>query len=158
MMAKRGVSSPLGFDRTHVKNHWSNCCKETTTKETKNKKRLACSKKHEQWTLDWWKFGLWSDEFKVEIFGYNHCVFVRRRVCEQISLRMCGSHRDAWRRRCGGALLVTLSGVYLEFKAHLTSMATTSILQQYTIPFGLRVVGLLFVFQQENDQNTPPGV
>jgi hypothetical protein len=27
---------------------------------------------------------------------------------------------------CGGALLVTLSVIYLEFKAHLTSMATTS--------------------------------
>jgi hypothetical protein len=27
---------------------------------------------------------------------------------------------------CGGALLVTLSVIYLEFKAHLTSMATTA--------------------------------
>ena len=44
---------------------------------------------------------------------------------------MCGSHREAWRRRCYGArtaraLLVTLSVIYLEFKAHLTSMATTA--------------------------------
>jgi hypothetical protein len=41
---------------------------------------------------------------------------------------MCGSHREAWRRKCDGvrgALLVTLSVIYLEFKAHLTSMATT---------------------------------
>jgi hypothetical protein len=29
------------------------------------------------------------------------------------------------RRRCGGALLVTRSVIYLEFKAHLTSMTTT---------------------------------
>ena len=29
----------------------------------------------------------------------------------------------AW---CGGALLVTLLVIYLEFKAHLTSMATTA--------------------------------
>ena len=27
---------------------------------------------------------------------------------------------------CGGALLMTLSVIYLEFKAHLTSMATTA--------------------------------
>ena len=27
---------------------------------------------------------------------------------------------------CGGDLLVTLSVIYLEFKAHLTSMATTA--------------------------------
>ena len=39
---------------------------------------------------------------------------------------MCGSHREAWRRRCDGALLVTLSVIYLEFKSHLTSMATTT--------------------------------
>ena len=35
-------------------------------------------------------------------------------------LRMRASHRKAWRRRFGGALLVTLSVMYLEFKAHLT--------------------------------------
>jgi hypothetical protein len=39
-------------------------------------------------------------------------------------LRMYDSHREAW--RCDGALLVTLSVIYLEFKAHLTSMATTA--------------------------------
>ena len=33
----------------------------------------------------------------------------------------------AWRRRCDGALLVTLSVIYLEFQAHLTSIATTEI-------------------------------
>ena len=38
---------------------------------------------------------------------------------------MCGSHLEAW-RRCDGALLVTLLVIYLEFKAHLTSMAATA--------------------------------
>ena len=38
--------------------------------------------KHEQWTVDWWKSVLWSDESKFEIFGSNRCVFVRRRVGE----------------------------------------------------------------------------
>jgi hypothetical protein len=32
--------------------------------------------------------------------------------------------------------------IYLEFKAHLTSMTTTG---------GLRLVGLSFIFQQDND-------
>ena len=41
-------------------------------------------------------------------------------------LCMSSSHNEAWRRRCDGALLVTLSVIYLEFKAHLTSMATTA--------------------------------
>ena len=39
---------------------------------------------------------------------------------------MCGSHCEAWRRSCGGALLVTLSVIYLEFKAQLIIMATTA--------------------------------
>ena len=70
-----------------------------------NKKRLDWAKKHEQWILDRWKSVLWSDDSKLEIFG---------------------SHCEAWRRRCDGALLVTLSVIYLDFKAHLTSMATTA--------------------------------
>ena len=43
-------------------------------------------------------------------------------------LHMCGSHREAWRRRCDGvgdALLVTLSVIYLEFKAHKDHITST---------------------------------
>ena len=40
-----------------------------------NKNRLAWAKKHERWTLDWWKSVLWSDESKYEIFGSNRCLF-----------------------------------------------------------------------------------
>ena len=47
---------------------------------------------------------------------------------------------------CGDALLVTMSAIHLEFKAHLTS-----ILQRYTIQSAVRLVGLSFVFQQDND-------
>ena len=39
---------------------------------------------------------------------------------------VCGSHHEAWRKRCDGTLLVTLSVIYLEFKAHLARMATTA--------------------------------
>jgi hypothetical protein len=52
---------------------------------------------------------------------------------------------------CGGALLMTLLVIYLEFKAHLTSMANDNILQRYAIPSGLRRVGLSFYFQQDNE-------
>ena len=53
------------------------------------------------------------------------------RLCETQSgwtdnLRMCGSHCEVRRSRWDGALLVTLSVIYLEFKAHLPSMATTA--------------------------------
>ena len=52
--------------------------------DTNNKKRLAWAKEHEQWTLDWCKSVLWSDECKYEIFVSNHSVFVRRRVGERM--------------------------------------------------------------------------
>jgi hypothetical protein len=38
--------------------------KKPLLKDTNKKKRLAWAKKHEQWTLDWWKSVLWSDESK----------------------------------------------------------------------------------------------
>ena len=98
--------------------------KKTLLKDINNKKRLAWPKKHEQWTLDRWRSVLWSDESKFEISGFNRCVFVRQSKWTD-DLRMCGSHCEAWRRRCDGALLETLFVIYLEFKAHLTSMTTT---------------------------------
>ena len=52
--------------------------KKPLLKNTNMKKRLAWAEKHEQWTLDRWK------SLKFEIFGSNRCVFVRRRVGEQM--------------------------------------------------------------------------
>ena len=65
-------------------------------KDTSKKKRLAWANKHETQSR-------WMDD-----------------------LCMSGSHCEAWRRWCGGALLVTLSVIHLEFKAHFTSVATTA--------------------------------
>ena len=46
---------------------------------------------------------------------------------------------------------MTLLVIYLEIKANFTSMASYhSILQRYTILSGLALVGLSFVFQQDN--------
>ena len=75
--------------------------KKPLLKNTNKKKRLAWAKKHEQSTLDWWKSVLWSDESKCNIFGSNLC------LCEMQSRRtydrrMCGSHREARRRRGDG--------------------------------------------------------
>ena len=41
--------------------------------------------------------------------------------------------------------------IYLEFDAHLTSMATTAFCSDTPSPPGLRLVELSFVFQQDND-------
>jgi hypothetical protein len=104
-----------------------NCCKETTTKGHQWEEKPCWAMKHKQLTLDRWKSVLWSDESKLDIFGSNRHVFVRCRVGELEDLRMCGSHREAWRRRCEGALLVTLSVNYLEVRAHFTRLATTAV-------------------------------
>ena len=83
------------------------------------------------------------------IFGSNRRVVVRRSVSERM-ISSCGSHREAW-RRCDGALMVTLSVIYLEFQGTLNKHGYHSILQQSAIPFGFRLVGLSFVCQQDND-------
>ena len=94
---------------------------------TNKKKRLAWAKKHEQWMFDQWKSVLWSDESKFEIFGSNHHVFVRCRVGERmISACVVPIVKHRGGVMCVSALLVTLSVIYFEFKAHLTSMATTA--------------------------------
>jgi len=42
------------------------------------------AKKHKDWTLDQWKYVLWSDESKFAIFGSNRRVLVRRREGERM--------------------------------------------------------------------------
>ena len=54
---------------------------------------------------------------------------------------------DVW--CCVGALLVTLSVIYLQFT--LNQQAYHGILQRYAIASGLHLVPLSFVFQQDND-------
>uniref|UniRef100_A0AAZ3RXX5 Transposase Tc1-like domain-containing protein n=1 Tax=Oncorhynchus tshawytscha TaxID=74940 RepID=A0AAZ3RXX5_ONCTS len=94
--------------------------KKSLLKDTNKKKRLAWAKKHEQWTLDRWKYVLWSDESKFEIFGSNRRVFVKHKVGKlKISACVVPTVKHG-----GGGMV--LSVIYLEFKAHLTSMATTA--------------------------------
>ena len=66
---------------------------------------------------------------------------------------MCGSHREAWRSWCDGALLVTLSDLF-RILGTLNQHGYHSILQQYAIPSGLHLVGLSFVFNRTMTQHT----
>ena len=108
--------------------HGRIAAKKPLLKDNNKKKRLAWAKKHEQWSfspveirlLVWW-VQIW--DFWIQPL----C------LCETQSrwtddLRMCGSHREAWRRRCDGVGVLCWwhSVIYLEFKAHLSSMATTA--------------------------------
>ena len=123
--------------------------KKPLLKDTNKKKRLAWAKKHEQWTLDRWK----SDESKFEIFGSNRRVFVRRRVGERMisacvvpTVKHGGGGGMLWECFAGDTVsdLFRIRGTFNQHDYH-------SILQRYAIPSGLRLVGLSFVFQQDND-------
>ena len=133
--------------------HGRIAAKKPLLKDTNNKKRLAWAKKHEQWTLDRWKSVLWSDESKFEIFGSNRRVFVRRRVGEQMisacvvpTVKHGGGGVMVWGCFAGDTVcdLFRIQGTLNQHGYH-------SILQRYAIPSGLRLVGLSFVFQQDND-------
>jgi hypothetical protein len=107
--------------------------KKPLLKDTNNKKRLAWAKKHEQYTLDQLKSVLWSDQSKFD------------------DLR--GSHLEAWRRTCDGVECFvgdTVSDLF-RIQGTLNQHGCNGILQRYSIPSGLRLVGLSFVFQQDND-------
>ena len=124
--------------------------KELLLKDTNNKKRLAWAKKHKQWTLDW------TDESNFEIFGSNRCVFVRHRVGERMisacvvpTVKHGGEGVMVWVCFSGDTVsdLFRIQGTLHQHGYH-------SILQRYAIPSGLRLVGLSFVCQQDNDPKT----
>ena len=75
---------------------WSDCCTESTTKG-----HLAWDKKHEQWTLDRWKSVLWS-ESKFDFFWFQLPYLCETQSRWTDDLSMCGSHREAWRRKGDG--------------------------------------------------------
>ena len=97
--------------------HGQITAKKPLLKDTNKKRRLAWTEKHEQWTLDRWKSVLWSDESKCD------------------DLHMCDSHREAWRRWCDGALLVTRSDLF-RIQGTLNEHGYHSILQRHAIPSG----------------------
>ncbi|CDQ89727.1 unnamed protein product [Oncorhynchus mykiss] len=68
---------------------------------------------------------------------------------------MCGSHCEKWRWRCDGVGCFASDTICALFRIEgtLNQHGYHSILQQYAIPFGL-LLGLSFVFQQDNDQHT----
>ena len=83
--------------------------KKPLLKDTNKKNRLAWAKKHEQWTLDRWKSVLW---LQIGDFWFQPPCLCEMQSRWTDDFSMCGSHREAW-RMCDGALLVTLSVIYL---------------------------------------------
>ena len=108
---------------------------------------------HEQWILNRWKSVVWSDESKFAIWGSNHRVFVGRRVGERM-ISACvvpivkHGRVDVMVWGCfAGDTVCDLFRLQVTLNQH----GYQSILQRYSIPSGLHLVGLSFVFQQDND-------
>jgi hypothetical protein len=95
--------------------------KKPLLKDTNNKKTCLGQ---EIRAIDWWKYVLLVWWVQIWDFWFQPLCLCETQSRWTNYLHMCGSHHEAW--RCGGDLLVTLSVIYLEFKAHFTSMATTS--------------------------------
>ena len=93
-------------------------------------------------------FGLMS----LEIFGSNRCVFERSRVGEWI-ISACVV--PTVKHGVGGVMVCwcfagdTVSDLF-RIQGTLNQQGYHSILQRYAIPSGLGLVGLSFVFQQDN--------
>ena len=94
---------------------------------------------------------LWSDESKFEIFGSAE--FVRCRV----DLQMISACVVPTVKHGGGSVMVwwccagDTVGDLFRIQGTLNQHGYHSILQRYAISFGLSLVGLSFVFQQDND-------
>jgi hypothetical protein len=103
--------------------------------------------------LDWWKSVLWYDESKYEIFGSNCSVFVRRRVGE----RTISTCVDPIVKHGGRGVMVLgcFAGDIVcdlfRIQGTLNQHGNHSILQRFSIPSGLSLVRLSFVYQQDND-------
>ena len=67
---------------------------------------------------------------------------------------MCGSHSEAWKKKCDGVwecfIGETISELF-RIQGTLNQHGYHRILQRYAILSGLRLVLLSFVFQQDND-------
>ena len=91
-------------------------------------------------------------ESKFEIFGSNRHVFVRPGVGERM-ISACvfptvkhGGGVRVWAGFAGE----TVCDLF-RIQCTLNQHGYHSILQRYTIPYGLFLVGVSFVFQQDND-------
>ena len=65
---------------------------------------------------------------------------------------VCGSNREAWGVMVWGCFAGDIVVDLFRIQGTLNQHGYRSIVQRYAIPSGLRLVGLSFVFQQDNDR------
>ena len=118
--------------------------KKPLLKATNKKKRLARAKKHEQWTLDWRKFVLWSGVHILDFWFDVGEWMIFTRVFSTVKHGEGGVM--VW-----GCFVGDTVGDLFRIQGTFNQHGHPSILQRYALPSGLCLVGLPFVFQQEND-------
>uniref|UniRef100_A0AAZ3SPW2 Transposase Tc1-like domain-containing protein n=1 Tax=Oncorhynchus tshawytscha TaxID=74940 RepID=A0AAZ3SPW2_ONCTS len=111
--------------------------KKVLLKDTNYKKRLAGAKKHKQYTLDLWK-----------------SVFVRVRVGELTISCVVPTMKHGGDVMVWGCFAGDTVRDLFRIPGTLNQPGYHNILQQYAIPSGLHLLGLSFVFQQDNDKHT----
>ena len=95
----------------------------------------------------WWKSVLLSDESKFEIFGSNHCVFVRCRVGERmISACVVPTVKHGEGMMVWGSFAGDTVGDLFRMQGTLNQHGYHSILQRYAIPSGLRLMGTIICY------------
>ena len=155
-------SSSRHISRTTVKRrlresglHGQVAARKPLLRRGNKQKRFVWAKKHKEWTLDQWKSVLWSDESKFEIFGSNHCVFVRCRKGE----RMDSTCLVPTVKHGGGGVMVwgcfagDTVGDLFKIEGILNQHGYHSILQRHAIPSGLRLLDHHLFFNRKMTPN-----
>jgi hypothetical protein len=118
--------------------------KKPLLKHTNNNKILTWAKNHERWTLDRWKYVLWSG---VQIGdGWIQPPYLCEMRCVFPSVKNGAGGVMMWGCLAGDTVcdLFRIQGTIKQHGYH-------SILQRYTVLSCLGLVGLSSVFQQDND-------
>lgn len=116
-------------------------------------KRLDWGREHQDWTLTDWSKVLWTDESKFEVFGQKRRVYVRRSAEE----KMLPSCVVPTIKHGGGSIMVwgcfSSAGVgdLIRIDGIMNKEKYRQILEEHTLPSGLRLIGPGFTLMQDND-------
>jgi hypothetical protein len=140
-----------------IRPSWSNCCKETTTKEHQYEEETCLVQETQAMDirpveiclLVWWvqNFDFW---FQPQCLRDTQSRWTDEL---HVWIPLWGMEEEVWWCFAGDTVCNLLNS-----KGTLNQHGYHNILQRYAIPSGLCLVGLSFVFQQNNDPKHTPSV
>ncbi|KAF2884085.1 hypothetical protein ILUMI_22087 [Ignelater luminosus] len=116
--------------------------------------RLKWAKHYINWSIKKWNKVLWTDESKFEIYGSNWRVFVCRQMHEKtIEASMVPTIKHGGRSvMVWGCLGNKRSGNLFRINGILKKEGYLNILQDQAIPSKTNIIGLHFIYQQDNNR------